>query len=163
MLCSKFLRLKVDHGKVYNFFFGNFNRFLSWLTRGYGRVVAWCVRHRAVVICTALLVFVVSIVAYIPVMKTEYFPQSDSGRISATIQLPVGTAQEVTRALAEEIYQKTCEQIPEIKVYSYALGQADSDNAFASMQNNGTHLIQVRIDCGSMAALQMKSRFTLSS
>ena len=150
MLCSKFLRLKVDHGKVYNFFFGNFNRFLSWLTRGYGRVVAWCVRHRAVVICTALLVFVVSIVAYIPVMKTEYFPQSDSGRISATIQLPVGTAQEVTRALAEEIYQKTCEQIPEIKVYSYSLGQADSDNAFASMQNNGTHLIQVRIDCGSM-------------
>lgn len=152
MLCSRFLRLKgeIDHGKFYNFFFGNFNKFLAWLTRGYGKIVAWCVRHKIVVISIAMTIFVASILLYLPVMKTEYFPQSDSGRISATIQLPVGTAQEVTRELAADIYRKTVETIPEIRVYSYSLGEADTDNSFAAMQNNGTHLISVRIDCGSM-------------
>ena len=33
---------------------------------------------------------------------------------------------------------------------SYALGQADTDNAFASMQNNGTHIVSYNINIGSM-------------
>ena len=56
----------------------------------------------------------------------------------------------MTRELAAEIYQRVIAAAPEIKVYSYSLGQADSDNAFASMQNNGTNIISVNIDCGSM-------------
>ena len=40
--------------------------------------------------------------------------------------------------------------MPEIKVLSYNFGQADSDNAFASMQQNGTYLISMNINVGSM-------------
>ena len=150
MMCSRMLRLKLTHGKFYNFFFGNFNKFIAWITRGYGHIIHWSVRHRVVVISVALAVFVGSILAYIPTMKTEYFPQSDSGRLRATIELPVGTGQDITRELANEIYRKVTAAAPEIRVYSYSLGQADSDNAFASMQSNGTHIISVNIDCGSM-------------
>ena len=150
MMCSRMLRLKLTHGKVYNFVFGNINKFIAWITRGYGHVIHWAVRHRVVVVCTALAIFIGSIALYVPNMKTEYFPQSDSGRLRATIELPVGTGQDVTRELANEIYQKVVAAAPEIRVYSYSLGQADSDNAFASMQNNGTNIISVNIDCGSM-------------
>ena len=150
MMCSRMLRLKLSHGKVYNFVFGNINKFIAWITRGYGHVIHWAVRHRVVVVCAALAIFLGSIALYLPYMKTEYFPQSDSGRLRATIELPVGTGQDVTRELANEIYQKVVAAAPEIKVYSYSLGQADSDNAFASMQNNGTNIISGNIDCGSM-------------
>lgn len=150
MLCSRMLRHKLDHGKVYNFVFGNINRFINWITRGYGHIISWATNHRAWVIVIALAVFLGSMALYLPKMKTEYFPQSDSGRLRATIELPVGTGQDVTRELAAEIYRKMVAAAPEVRVYSYSFGQADSDNAFASMQNNGTHIISVNIDCGSM-------------
>ncbi len=150
MMCSRMLKHKLNHGKVYTFVFGNINKFIAWITRGYGHVIAWATRHRGWVIAIALAVFAGSMALYIPRMKTEYFPQSDSGRLRATIELPVGTGQDITRNLAADIYQKVTAAAPEIRVYSYSFGQADSDNAFASMQSNGTHIISVNIDLGSM-------------
>jgi HAE1 family hydrophobic/amphiphilic exporter-1 len=70
--------------------------------------------------------------------------------MQATIELPIGTAQDVTRDVAARIYEKLVTDIPEIQVLSYRFGQADSDNAFASMQQNGTYLISMNINLGSM-------------
>ena len=39
--------------------------------------------------------------------------------------------------------------IPEIKICNYSFGQADSDNAFASMRSNGTHIISYNLRIGS--------------
>ncbi len=83
-------------------------------------------------------------------MKTEYFPKSDSGRLTINLELPVGTAQDITRETAAEIYGRFYEAIPELVVCSYSLGQADTDNAWASMQTNGTHIISMNMDLGSM-------------
>ena len=83
-------------------------------------------------------------------MKTEFFPKSDDGRITVQLELPAGTGQSVTRELGHEIYQKFVAAIPEIVNCSYALGQADTDNAFAAMQNNGTHVVSYNINIGSM-------------
>ena len=66
------------------------------------------------------------------------------------LELPAGTGQDITRTLAHEIYDKFRAQIPEIVNCSYSLGQADSDNAVASMQNNGTHVISYNVNIGSM-------------
>ncbi len=66
------------------------------------------------------------------------------------MELPIGTAQDVTRDLAARLYEKIVADVPEIKVLSYNFGQADSQNAFASMRNNGTYLISMNINIGSM-------------
>ena len=66
------------------------------------------------------------------------------------LELPAGTGQSITRQLGHEIYGKFRDAIPEIVNCSFALGQADSDNAFASMQNNGTHVVSYNINIGSM-------------
>ena len=150
MLCSQFLRLKPQTGKVHDFLFGNFNKFIGWISAGYGRLIAWALRHRTVVVLIAVAIFASCILFLAPIMKTEYFPNSDTGRLTMTVELPVGTAQDVTREFAAELYGRFVEAVPEIVVCSYTLGQADTDNAFASMRSNGTYLISYNVDLGSM-------------
>ena len=151
MLCSQFLRYKPKTGKVHDFIFGNFNKFLNWLSRGYGRLINWCVRHRTVVVCVALAVFAATILLLGPKVKTEYFAKSDQGRITLNLELPAGTGQDITRALGHELYGRFKEAIPEIEACSYSLGEADSENAYASMQSNGTHIMAFNINIGSMS------------
>lgn len=150
MLCSKFLRYKPKTSKVNAFIFGNFNKFIDWISRGYGHIIRWAVGHRTIVVCGAIAVFAACILFLAPLMKTEYFPKSDSGRLTINLELPVGTAQDITRETAAEIYGRFYEAIPELVVCSYSLGQADTDNAWASMQTNGTHIISMNMDLGSM-------------
>ena len=150
MLCSRFLVLKPKTGKLHRAIFGPVNRFIDWITRGYGHIIAWSVRHRTVVVCTALGIFLSTLAVLGPMVKSEYFPKSDSGRISATVELPVGTAQHITRDFAENLYSRFMSEIPEMEVCSYTLGQADTDNAWGSMQNTGTHIISFSFNIGSM-------------
>ncbi|MBE6238844.1 MAG: efflux RND transporter permease subunit [Bacteroidales bacterium] len=150
MLCAQFLRFKPKTGKVHDLIFGNFNRFLDLISRGYGRLINWCVGHRTVVVLVSLVVFVATVGGIAPVMKTEFMPKSDDGRITLQLELPAGTGQDITRSVAHELYGKFTAAIPEIINCSFALGQADSDNSFAAMQNNGTHVVSYNINVGSM-------------
>ena len=150
MLCSRFLRFKPKTGKVHDIVFGNFNKFLNLVSEAYGRLINWCVTHRTIVVVTSLVIFAAVIGTFAPSLKTEFFPKSDDGRITVQLELPAGTGQSVTRSLAHEIYGKIETAVPEIVNCSYTLGQADSDNAFASMQTNGTHVMSFNINIGSM-------------
>ena len=150
MLCSQFLRYKPKHGKLHDIIFGNFNKFIDLISKGYAKLIGWCIGHRAITICIAFVIFGLTVGLIAPNMKTEFFPKSDDGRITVQLELPAGTGQSVTRELGGEIYQKFVAAVPEIVNCSYALGQADSDNAFAAMQNNGTHVVSYNINIGSM-------------
>ena len=150
MLCSQFLRFKPKTGKLHDLIFGNFNKFLELISRGYGRLISWCIGHRTIVTLVSIAVFVVTVVFLGPKIKTEYFANSDQGRITLQLELPAGTGQDITRAIGFEIYEKFVDQIPEIESCAFSFGQADSDNAFASMQNNGTHVLSYNVNIGSM-------------
>ena len=150
MLCSQFLRFKPKTGKIHDLVFGNFNKLIDLISRGYGKLINWCVTHRTIVVVTSLAIFAGVVGAFAPGIKTEFFPKSDDGRITIQLELPAGTGQSVTRSLAHEIYAKIEAAVPEIVNCSYTLGQADSDNAFASMQTNGTHVMSYNINVGSM-------------
>ena len=150
MLCSQFLRFKPKTGKVHDLIFGNFSRFIDWISRGYGHLINWCIGHRTIVVIISVVVFVATVGFIGPKVKTEFFPTSDQGRITLQLELPAGTGQDITRELGFELYDKFIDQIPEIENCAFSLGQADSDNAFASMQNNGTHVLSYNINIGSM-------------
>ena len=150
MLCSQFLRFKPKTGKVHDLIFGNFNKFLNLISRGYGRLINWCIGHRTIVTLVSLGVFVLTIVGLAPKVKTEYFATSDQGRVTLQLELPAGTGQDITRELGFELYNKFVAQIPEIVSCAFSFGQASSDNAFASMQNNGTHILSYNVNIGSM-------------
>ena len=150
MLCSQFLRFKPKHGKLHDLIFGNFNRFLDLISKGYSKLIGWCIGHRTITVLISIAIFALTVGLIAPNMKTEFFPKSDDGRITVQLELPAGTGQGITRELGHEIHQKFVAAIPEIVNCSYALGQADTDNAFAAMQNNGTHVVSYNINVGSM-------------
>ena len=150
MLCSQFLRFKPKTGRVHDLIFGNFNKFINLISQGYSHLIKWCVGHRTLTTLISFAVFFVTIGVLAPKIKTEFFPKADEGRISVQLELPAGTGQNVTRALAHELHGKFTAAVPEIVNCSYALGQADSDNAFAAMQNNGTHIVAYNVNVGSM-------------
>ncbi len=150
MLCSQFLRFKPKTGKIHDFIFGNFNKFIDLISRGYGKLINWCIGHRTIVVILSIAVFIGTIGFIGPKIKTEFMPKSDDGRITLQLELPAGTGQSVTRSIAHELHGKFVAAVPEIVNCSFALGQADTDNAFASMQNNGTHVVAYNINVGSM-------------
>ena len=150
MLCAQLLSNKPKTGKLHKAIFGPINKVLDGVSAAYSRFISWCMGRKKLILAVALVTFIGVLAWYMPNMKTEYFPDSDSGRMQATIELPIGTAQDVTRDVAARIYEKIVSDIPEIKVMSYRFGQADSDNAFASMRQNGTYLITMNINVGSM-------------
>ena len=150
MLCSQFLRFKPKTSKLNALIFGNFSKFIDWISRGYGRLISWCIGHRTIVTLISIAVFVATIVFLGPKIKTEYFANSDQGRITLQLELPAGTGQDITRNIGYELYDKFVDQIPEIESCAFSFGQADSDNAFASIQNNGTHILSYNINIGSM-------------
>ncbi|MBQ5639735.1 MAG: efflux RND transporter permease subunit, partial [Bacteroidales bacterium] len=157
MLCASFVRVNIKHGKVYNAIFVPINRFINWISRGYAHVIHWATKRRKVVIIGFLGALAVTLFFLLPGVKTEYFPRGDSDRLSITIELPRGTAQDVTRDFYRVVYDDIVAAVPEIEVLNATFGQADSDNAFASMQNNGTHLISMNMNIGTSSTRERTS------
>ncbi len=157
MLCSQMLGNENKSGKVYHFIFDPINSFLDKISRGYSRLIAWCMGHKKTVLFGSFVVFVFVMGTIGSQVKTEYFPQGDMGRVSASVELPIGTSQDVTKEVASRIYEKISADVPEIQVFNYRFGQADTDNAFASMQNNGTHIISMNINLGAKSTRQRGS------
>ena len=150
MMCSLLLTAENKSGKLYHFIFDPWNKVLDGISGGYSRLIAWCMNHKRIILLLAVVIFAGVLALYVPQMKTEYFPTQDQGRLQVSIELPIGTAQEVTAEVAARVYEKIVADVPEIKVLSYNFGQADSQNAFASMRNNGAYLISMNVNIGSM-------------
>ena len=148
MMCSKILVKNPHESKFHKAIFRPINKGLDAISNGYARLINWAVNHRKLVILGMLLIFVVSVVLFAPNLKTEMMPKSDSERISINIELPVGTGQDVTGAFAKNLAEEFM-AIPEVKICNFSFGQADSDNAFASMRNNGTHIISYNLRIGT--------------
>ena len=157
MMCSRLLKPSTRHGKVYNAIFGPVNRFIEWISRGYGHVIRWATKRRALVIILFAAVFVAVVALLAPGVKTEYFPRSDSDRISATIELPMGTAQDVTREFAFAMYDDIKAEIPEAKRINFTFGQPDTDNTLGNMRSNGTHLISLNVNIGTSSTRKRTS------
>lgn len=149
MMCSRILKRNPRSHAWHRIIFTPINKGLDALSRGYGRLINWAVTHRTMTITIAIVIFVVTLVTTLPGMKTEYLPSMDQGRLTVNIELPVGTQEDITGQLGAELAEKYMAEIPEIKVMNYRYGVADEENAFASMQSNGTHILAMNLNLGS--------------
>lgn len=149
MMSSQMLKLDNKKGKLYTLFFTPIEKALGALDRLYGRLLNWAVNRRTLVVVIALGLFGGSMLL-LPTIKTEFFPTQDDGRITVTMELPVGMRQEISRSLAKEVADEFKQKYPEIKVLNYSLGQADADNTFANLSENGTYIMSYNISLISM-------------
>ena len=116
----------------------------------YKKRLDWAVRHRVTIFLGCVAFFVLSCLAA-GTIGTEFFPSQDNGRIGVTLKLPIGARVERAQELAAELTDKWMTRYQGVmKVCNYRVGQADSDNTFASMQDNGSHIISFNISLVSV-------------
>ena len=149
MMCSRLLKRNPRTHAWHRILFTPINKGLDALSRGYGHLINWAVTHRAMTLIIAVVIFAVTLLTTLPGLKTEYLPSMDQGRLTINIELPVGTQEDITGQLGAELAEKYVKEIPEIRVMNYRYGVADEDNAFASMQSNGTHILAMNLNLGS--------------
>ena len=149
MMCSRMLKRNPRTHKWHQIVFTPINKGLDALSNGYGRLINWAVTHRAMTITIAIAIFVITLLTTLPTMKTEYMPSMDQGYLGISIELPVGTQENITGQLGAELAERYRREYPEIRSMNYRYGVADQDNAFASMQSNGTHILSISLNLGS--------------
>lgn len=144
MLCSQWLRLQRTKGKMFLKFYGPIERALDKFDEGYGKLLEKVVANKTVTIVACMGFFVAS-VFLMKFVGTEFFPSQDDGRLGVKLEMPVGTRIEETRKVTSYIDSLWRAKYPEIKVLNYTQGSASSDNTFASLSDNGPHIISMNI------------------
>lgn len=140
MMSSQLLRLNPKRSKMFDVVYLPIQRALDKLDVKYAQFVNWAVRHRWRMVIMATVFFFVSLV---PAMfiGTDFIPAQDSGRISATVNLPVGTRMEISKQTAADLVKLWNKKYPEIDMINYSVGQASSSNVWGSLQNTSSNII----------------------
>ncbi len=144
MLCSLMLRRTNNHGKIYTLFFTPILKALDALDSGYAKLLNIATRHKYITTIVALGTFAASLFL-VGFVGTEFFPTQDNSRLGVNLELPIGTRVEISEEVTKRLTDEWREKYPEIKVLNYTTGTASTDNTFASLSDNGTHIVSMNI------------------
>lgn len=144
MLCSQLLRRTDHHSRIYTLFFTPIERALDAFDNGYAALLRWVVGHKIITILLCLATFFGSLVL-VKDVGTEFFPTADNARLGVNLELPIGTRVEVAKEVTDRLVKEWKQKYPEIDVINYTTGSASSDNTFASLSDNGPHIVSMNI------------------
>jgi len=119
----------------------SFSNAFESLNNKYRDALGWALSHRlwVMIICPLILVLAL---ALIPKLGTELMPEVDEGRISISIQLPVGTKFQITDALSKDIEKAVQESVPELQNLRTNVGSSGRWFSMSSV----SHTASVDID-----------------
>lgn len=145
MLCSQWLRLKgkATSGGRKNFY-SHIEKWLDRFDNAYASLLRKVVSRRSVTIAVCLVIFFGSI-GLLKFVGTEFFPTQDDGRLGVNLELPIGARVEEAQDATSRLDSLWRAKYPEIMVMNYTVGPASSDNTFASLSDNGAHIISMNI------------------
>lgn len=115
-MCSKFLTLSSQHGRIYN----AIERVLNWSYAKYEGALDWSLRHRKA-IGIFLVINVGATVSLYLVLPDTLVPIEDRGRILSVINAPTGSTLVYTERTLDKIEDMMAE-IPEVEGYFSAIG-----------------------------------------
>jgi HAE1 family hydrophobic/amphiphilic exporter-1 len=119
---------------------GSIRKWLNKFDHFYEKTLRWALHHKIVVLIIAIIVFAGSMSLF-AIVKTEFFPQADESRISATIELQTGTRVDETILTSEKLNELIKSKYPEVTIVSTSTG-VDDQGGFASIfTSQGTHTI----------------------
>lgn len=150
MLSSKMLKNEGMHTyKGLGVLFKPIDRFLAWLDRGYAKLLAWVLRHRATMMLIVAGVFIggMLIMKQVP---TEFIPSSDNGMISMTVELEQNTGVDYTVLIARQIDDIISDNFPEVERVSTSAGTSSSGGSFMATSTTGSHVINYMIKLPSI-------------
>jgi HAE1 family hydrophobic/amphiphilic exporter-1 len=89
MLCSRILRVKPKHGRLYESLENGFN----WLETLYSRALDWVLRHKITTVVASTVIVVASL-GLTPFIGAEFAPAEDMSSFMIMMEAPVGTSLE---------------------------------------------------------------------
>lgn len=146
MLSSQLLKYDRQHTALFTKIYSPIERFLDKFDDSYATLVNWTSRNRKKTMFYATLFVVITII--LTVVKfpgTEFIPAQDNGRLGITMELPVGTRMEITRAMALKMQKEWEDKYKEIELISFNVGTASSSNVWGSLQNSGSNIISMNL------------------
>ena len=137
------------------------DKFLIWLDGIYERALRFVVRWKKNVIALLLAFFGLSLVL-ISKVPTEFFPPSDNARITMMVKLPQNVHVDYTARVARQIDNIIAENFPYVYLVSTSAGASSSDNAFAAMQNTGSHIINFNMRMPRLSDIERPTIFEIA-
>ena len=107
-------------------FMDRVEHFIEWMHRVYGSILEWALGHRKSVIALALLSFVAGI-AILPLVGTEFIPETDQGFISLRLNTPVGSSLEYSDNKVRQV-ENALANIPEVDLRMTNVGTDEGRN-----------------------------------
>lgn len=147
MMTSKLMVQNPKRSKFFNTVYGPIERFLNNLDKFYANIVRWVTLHRAMTILFGFALFVFSLLPlFTGQIGSEFIPASDNARLSATIELPIGTNNDITRNLAINISKYIREKYKnEVEIVNFSTGMPGTNNTYALLGNNGDNIVSFNI------------------
>ena len=137
------------------------DKFLIWLDGIYERALRFVIRWKKSVIVLLLAFFGLSLVL-ISKVPTEFFPPSDNARITMMVKLPQNVHVDYTARVARQIDNIIAENFPYVYLVSTSAGASSSDNAFAAMQNTGSHIINFNMRMPRLSDIERPTIFEIA-
>jgi hydrophobic/amphiphilic exporter-1 (mainly G- bacteria), HAE1 family len=123
---------------------GSIRKGLDRLDHFYEKTLRWALHHKTTVSIIAFVVFAASMSLF-KVVATEFFPEADQSRITATIKLQTGTRVGETVRVADNLNAQIRSKYPEVDIISTSSG-SDDQGGFASIfTSQGTHTITLSL------------------
>ena len=134
MLCSRYLRVETQHGKLYNLL----DRFFHRMDAFYAKSLSWALVHRWKVVFVTMLIVLSSGFLFAQVSK-EFVPEADEGRFRISFKTPLGSSLEYTETRLNMIEDILADYPDQIASYFTTIGfgaqgQVNTGNANIRMK-----------------------------
>ena len=125
VLCAYFLRKHVHEPEV---------RFFEHLRAGYGKMLGWCLRNRAVTVTLCLAIFGASLLL-IPSIGGEFMPHLDEGALWVRATTPYTISFDEASKLSPQI-RNILKSFPQVTTVANELGRPDDGTDSTGFYNN---------------------------
>ena len=105
---------------------GGIERGIEWAHERYGELLEWALANRLKVLVIAVVVFASSFLV-VPLVGTEFVPETDEGRSSFRLTTPVGSSLEYTDAKARQV-EELLRAYPEVEMMIANVGTGEGRN-----------------------------------
>lgn len=145
MMCAKMLKLQKKQSKFFITFYKPIQKVLDLIDIRYASIVNWAMRHRWTTLAACFGIFLLSLLCFKGI-KSEFFPANDNGRVGVTLEMPIGTRVERSQEIGLRLTDLWMERYgDDLQACGFTVGQADENNTFASLSDNGTHIISFNV------------------
>jgi len=147
VLSFKFLKIKEKKGiskKISDFL----ENLYKPLEIGYNSFLNFALNHKLMIFSIGTIIFILGIIPFLTgFLKTEFFPEADTGQIRGNFVLPSGTKLENTDKITKKFEDYIEKNIPEVRIFGVRTGRTEGGwgSLMGMQEGDNTGFISLRL------------------